>query len=302
MAEHIAKNCDLSLEELKKLVNSCIEQKLIGKIYSAKDHFLLGKVKIEHFDEELIIGNVSGYRVKIKNLGRDDFEYSCDEKCNDYMFVVKKGKTLFCKHYPAVLAELIYENKLNPEEIKLNLLSEEMINALLTIVAERMLEEGVIESKVKELKNLKEEMVKDIIEDYIEISRQNRKIALEKYESDPESLFESLTEDVFRLLEFDTIRRYKGSQTWDLLVIGTHATPPYIAVVECKTAASGVYDQLIRNPDYMIRLKNYCVDMVRNKLMGIYRDYVRYMLLVAPDFPEGSVTLMCMNYSNGCTI
>ena len=71
-----------------------------------------------------------------------------------------------------------------------------------------------------------------------------------------------------------------------MLVIGTHATPPYIAVVECKTAASGVYDQLIRNPDYLIRLKNYCVDMVRNKLMGIYRDYVRYMLLVAPDFPE----------------
>jgi len=286
LAEHLAKNCDLSLEELENLVNSFIEQKLIGKIYSAKDHFLLGKVKIEYFDDELIIGDVSGYKVRIKNLGKDDFEYSCDERCNDYMYVVKRGKTPFCKHYPAVLAELIYQKKLDPDEIKLNLLSEEMINALLTVVAERMLEEGAIDSKIDELKNLKEEMAKDIIEDYVEISRQNRKTAIEKYEADPESLFESLTEDVFKLLEFDTIRRYKGSQTWDLLVIGTHATPPYIAVVECKTAASGVYDQLIRNPDYMIRLKNYCVDMVRERLIGIYKDYVRYMLLVAPDFPR----------------
>ncbi|HID43309.1 MAG TPA: hypothetical protein EYP30_05980 [Archaeoglobaceae archaeon] len=61
LAEHIAKNCDLSSEELEKLVNSYLEQKLVGKINSASDHFLLDKVEIEHFSDELIIGNVSGY-------------------------------------------------------------------------------------------------------------------------------------------------------------------------------------------------------------------------------------------------
>ncbi|HIE14165.1 TPA: hypothetical protein EYP70_02720 [Candidatus Bathyarchaeota archaeon] len=78
-------------------------------------------------------------------------------------------------------------------------------------------------------------------------------------------------------------------------MIGTHATPPYIAVVECKTAASGVYDYITKNPDYLIRLKSYCIDLVKEKLLGVYKDYVRYMLVVGPDFP-GEIETYSMQF------
>lgn len=42
-----------------------------------------------------------------------------------------------------------------------------------------------------------------------------------------------------------------------MIVIGTYATPPYIIVVECKTAANGIYDHIIKVPEYLVRLKNY---------------------------------------------
>lgn len=86
-------------------------------------------------------------------------------------------------------------------------------------------------------------------------------------------------------MEFDTIARTREAG-WDFLVIGTHATPPYIAVIECKTAASGVYDHITKNPDYLIKLKTYCIDLVKEKLLGVYKDYVRYMVVVGPDFPK----------------
>ena len=281
LAEHIAKSCDLSLEELEDLVNSFIEHKLIGKVNDARDHFLLKKVSIEHFSEDMIIADVSGYRIKISNLGRDDFSYSCDEKCADYVYQVKKGRYPFCKHYPAVLAEVVYQGLVEPGS--LNHITGKVLDALLNLVEERKKEDGVLTPLGRDT----EGSLKRIVEDYIEISRQNTRLARQKYNGPPEKVFEELTEQAFQLLEFDTITRTSGTG-WDLLVIGTHATPPYITVVECKTAASGVYDYIIRirNPDYLIRLKSYCIDLVKDKLLGVYKDYVRYMVVVSPDFPD----------------
>ncbi len=279
LAEHIAKNCDLSLDEIEELVNTFIEHKLIAKVIDARDHFLLKKVQIEHFSNDMVIADVAGYRVKITNLGKDDFAYSCDEKCADYVYQVKKGRYPFCKHYPAVLAELVYQGLVDPNN--LNYISGKILDTLLNLVEERKKEEGVLKPVGRDIEN----NLKKIIDDYIEIARQNSKIAREKYNSPPEKVFEVLTEQAFQLLEFDTIARTKESG-WDLLVIGTHATPPYIAVIECKTAANGIYDYIIKNPDYLIKLKTYCIDLVKEKLLGIYKDYVRYMVVVGPNFPK----------------
>lgn len=279
LAEHLANTCDMSIEDLETLVNSFVEQRLISKVQDSKDHFLLKKVNIEHFSEDLVIADVSGYRVKISNLGKDDFSYSCDEKCADYMYQVKKGRYPFCKHYPAVLAELIYQGLVDPPT--LNHVTGKIFDALLNLVEERRKEEGLLKSVGRDTENA----LNQILNDYGEISRQNVKLAREKYHNPPEKVFEILTEQAFQLLEFDTVSRATGSG-WDLLVIGTHATPPYITVVECKTAASGVYDYLTRNPDYLIRLKTYCIDMVKERLLGVYRDYVRYLVVVGPDFPR----------------
>ena len=279
LAEHIVKNCDLSLEELENLVNSFIEQKLVAKVNDARDHFLLKKVNIEHFSNDMVIADVAGYRVKISNLGREDFSYSCDEKCADYIYQVRKGRYPFCKHYPAVLAELVYQGLVDPN--KLNFITGKVLETLLSLVEERKKEDGLLKPVGRDIEN----NLRRVVEDYVEISRQNSKIAREKYHSPPEKVFEILTEQAFQLLEFDTIARTK-EPGWDLLVIGTHATPPYITVVECKTAASGVYDYITRNPDYLIKLKTYCIDLVKEKLLGVYKDYVRYMVVVGPDFPK----------------
>jgi len=279
LAEYIARNCDLSLKELEKLVNSLIEQKLASKVNDARDHFLLKKVSIEHFSDDMVIADVSGYRVKISNLGKDDFSYSCDEKCADYIYQVRRGRYPFCKHYPAVIAELVYQGLVDPNNI--NNISGKVLEALLSLVEERKKEEGLLKATGRDIQNA----LRQIEEDYVEISRQNSKIARERYSSPPEKVFEYLTERAFQLLEFDTIARTK-EHGWDLLVIGTHATPPYVAVIECKTALSGVYDYISRNPDYLVKLKSYCIDLVREKLLGVYKDYVRYMVVVGPDFPK----------------
>ncbi|WP_290597037.1 MULTISPECIES: Rho termination factor N-terminal domain-containing protein [unclassified Archaeoglobus] len=278
LAEHIAKNCNLSLEELENLANSFIEQRLVAKVNDARDHFLLKKVQIEHFSDDMVIADVAGYRVKISNLGKEDFSYSCDEKCADYVYQVRKGRYPFCKHYPAVLAELVYQGLVDSS--KLNNITGRVLEALLNLVEERKKEEGLLKPVGRDIEN----SLRQVVEDYVEISRQNSKVAREKYHSPPEKVFEILTEQAFQLLEFDTIVRTKESG-WDLLVIGTHATPPYIAVIECKTATSGVYDYITRNPDYLIKLKTYCIDLVKEKLLGVYKDYVRYMVVVGPDFP-----------------
>lgn len=119
----------------------------------------------------------------------------------------------------------------------------------------------------------------------IEISKQNDKLARDKYHEPPEKVFEHLVDEAFQLLEYETIPQ-RREQGWDLIVLGTYAPSPYMAVVECKTAKSGIYDHLIHDPDYLVRLKGYCLDMVKNKLMGVYKDYMKYLVIVAPDFPE----------------
>jgi len=245
LAEHIAKNCDLSVEELENIVNSFYQHKLIAKVNDARDHFLLKKVKIEHFDDDVVIADVSGYRVKISNLGRDDFSYSCDEKCADYTYQVKKGRYPFCKHYPAVLAELIYQGLVDPS--KLNYVTGKVLDSLLAIVEERRKEEGVLKPVGRDIENT----LNNLIQDYIEISKQNAGLSRKKYNGPPERIFEVLTEQAFQLLEFDTITRAKEAG-WDLLVIGTHATPPYIAVIECKTAASGIYDYITNQAQILL--------------------------------------------------
>lgn len=170
LAEHIAKNCNLSLEEIENLVNSFIEQKLAAKVSDARDHFLLKKVQIEHFSDDMVTADVAGYRVKISNLGRDDFAYSCDEKCADYIYQVKKGRYAFCKHYPAVLAELIYQGLVEPDN--LNHITGKVLDALLNLVEERKKEEGVLKPVGRDIEN----NLRRIVEDYIEISRQNSKL------------------------------------------------------------------------------------------------------------------------------
>ncbi len=279
LAEHIAKSCNLSLKEIEDIVNSFIEQRLVAKVNDARDHFLLKKVHIEHFSNDMVIADVAGYRVKISNLGKEDFSYSCDEKCADYVYQVRRGRYPFCKHYPAVLAELVYQGLIDPQN--LNYITGKVLSALLNLVEERKKEDGVLKPVGRDI----EKNMEHVVEDYVEISKQNSKIARERYCSPPEKVFEILTEQVFQLLEFDTIARTKESG-WDLLVVGTHATPPYIAVIECKTAASGIYDYITKNPDYLIKLKTYCIDLVKEKLLGVYKDYVRYMVIVGPDFPK----------------
>jgi hypothetical protein len=121
-------------------------------------------------------------------------------------------------------------------------------------------------------------------DDFLCISCQSSGVARAKYRSTPDRAFEILVEQAFQLLEFDTIPR-TGQHGWDLLILGTLASPPYIAVAEIKTAAGGVY---YINPEYLIRLKSYCLDMVKHRLAGKRCDYVQYMLLIAPDFPADS--------------
>ena len=60
---------------------------------------------------------------------------------------------------------------------------------------------------------------------------------------------------------------------------------PYFIVAECKTTAEGIYNYLVKNQDYLFILKNYCIDLFKDKLIGAYKGYAKYMILVAPDFP-----------------
>ena len=53
-------------------------------------------VEIEYFDEELIKARVGGYGLTIKNLGTDAFSYTCDERCQDWLYPVKM---VFISHF-----------------------------------------------------------------------------------------------------------------------------------------------------------------------------------------------------------
>ena len=280
LAKFASENLDIPVEEIESLANRFMEDKLLGKLKDAKDYFMIKQVEIEYFDEDLIKARVGGYGITIKNLGTDDFSYTCDERCQDWLYQVKKGKYPFCKHYPAVIAELIYRGDIDPK-VKPNHISGRVYDALLEIVEERKREEGLTQIGGRNI----EQTLEDLKADFLMISRQDSKLARKKYHDTAEKAFETLVDEAFLLLEFDTIPR-RREHGWDLLLIGTHATPPYVAVIECKTSASGIYDYLTRDPDYLVRLKSYCIDMTKNKLIGVYRDYVKYMVLIAPDFPK----------------
>jgi hypothetical protein len=280
LASFLAKNLPLSFEEVEKLVDRYKSDKLIAKVRDSADYFLNKRVEIKYQDEGLIRASVGGYSVAIFNLGKENFSYICDDKCNDYLYQVKKGRYPFCKHYPAVIAELIFSDRFSPEKQPLNHIEGVVLEKLLQLVKQRRSTEG----DILEGRDI-EGTLKRLNADYLKIAKQEVKIAREKYQDSPEYVFENLTNQAFLLLDFDTITQ-RDPHGWDILLIAGRAVPPYIVVAECKTAANGLYDHLLHNPDYLVRLKSYCLDMVKEKLVGAYRDYVKYLIMVAPDFPK----------------
>ena len=121
--------------------------------------------------------------------------------------------------------------------------------------------------------------------DFLEIARQNITVARKKYRDTPENVFEELVNRAFLLLDFDTIQERSG-HGWDMVLIAGRAMHPYFIVVECKTVAEGTYNYLVKKSDYLFTLKNYCIDLFKDKLVGAYKNYAKYMILVAPDFPK----------------
>ncbi|RME46087.1 MAG: hypothetical protein D6791_09155 [Chloroflexi bacterium] len=280
-AKHLAEHLPLSDAEVQALVEEYRFSKLVQKIRDAQDYFLTRQVTIDHAGHGLIQARVAGYTVVITHLGDELFSYQCDSRCNDWQYQVKGGRYPFCKHYPAVIAELIFAGHVDPKTDDLNYFTPALVDELMALVEKRRKQEGVSTLRGRDI----ERTLDQLKADFLAIAQQNAGIARDKYHDVPERQFERMVEECFQLLEFDTIGRRK-EQGWDLLALGTLAVPPYIVVVEAKTAQSGVYDYVVRNPDYLIRLKSYAVDMVRERLFGIYRDYVKYFLLVAPGFPE----------------
>lgn len=271
LVKFAALNLKLSTLELEFLVNDLKEAKLIAKVKDSEDFILRKAVDIESCDDDLILASVDSLNVKIYNLGTDEFSYTCDGKCKDYIYRVRSGQSPFCKHYPAVVGELICQDKLNTPA---NHLSGKKLDALMEIAEKRKKEDGVINSDDRNL----DETLNNLKSDLMEISCKNTVLAREKYNETPEKVFKTLVNESFQLLEYETIfnRRTEG---WDLLVLGTYAPQPYITVINCRAAHLGI----IRDPK-LLNLKSFCTDMCKDQLMGAYKDYVKYMVLVAPDF------------------
>ncbi len=281
LVDFVCQSLDVPDEELERLVSTLMKDRLAAKIKDANDYFLTKRVHIIGAEKNLIKASVGGYKVIIENLGKDNFSYTCDERCHDWLYQVKKGRYPFCRHYPAVLAELIFEGKINVDEIKPNYIDSDILGTLRGIVETRKRQEGVIFPPDRGL----DERFANIKNDLFRISRQDKTLARDKYHERAELVFENLVNDAFLLLEFETIQRRKTGG-WDLLVIGTNAYPPFIAVVECKTAVDGIYDQVLTNPNYLSRLREYCIELTKSRLIGALSDYVKYMVIVAPGFPE----------------
>jgi hypothetical protein len=277
----LAKNLDLPIEELKSIRSEYVEDKLMSKIKNAEDYFLTDQVKVTHFEEGFAKGVVGNHEVKIFNLGTPEFSYNCDDKCNDYLYQVKKGRSTFCKHYPALIAELIFEGHISPSEQEINLIEGRVRDTLLESVRRKEKDKGIIQPSGRDLGSRFKRLQKDLIP----LSLQDTKLARKEYHEPPETAFEQLVGEAFALMEFEVIRR-RSPHGWDLLVLGEDAVPPYVVVVECKTSASGKYNYLRQDENYLIRLKEYCDDMLRQKLRGPYKKCVKYMVLVAPGFPE----------------
>jgi hypothetical protein len=278
LAKFMVDNLEISLEKLKDICNVYLIDKLLGKIRDCRDHFLNKRVTIRCRDKNSLIVDVGGHRVIINNLGKEDFSYMCDDKCADYLYQVKRGSTPFCKHYAAAIAQLIYEKEVSPKD-KINYIEEQVLEELLQVVNQRKRDEGE-EITHRDIKGDLEKLNTD----FLDIARQNRTLARKKYHDEPENVFEDLVNRAFLLLDFDTIPQRSG-HGWDIILIAGRAVHPYFIVVECKTTAEGTYNYLVKKQDYLYTLKNYCLDLFKDKLIGAYKGYAKYMLLVAPDFP-----------------
>ena len=286
----LAEELPLSDTELEAIVNGYKADKLIGKIRDARDYFLTRQVSVEHVGDDAMNLRVAGYNVSINHLGTDLFAYQCDKRCKDWMYQVRSGRYPFCKHYAAAIAELVYQDHLEPDHEAINHFSRPLLNELMELVEERKRVEGRVTASGRDIK----QTLASLQQDFLAIARRDEELTRTRYHDTPEHQFEIMVEQAFQLLEFDTIAR-RQEQGWDLLVLGTLAIPPFIAVVEVKTAVSGVYDYVVKQPDYLMRLKTYCTDMVRARLYGAYCDHVRYFMLVAPDFP-GESNRLCAQF------
>jgi hypothetical protein len=288
LAKFIVDNLEISLEELKDIINIYLIDKLLGKIRDCRDHFLNKRVTIKNRDKNSSIVEVGGHRIIITNLGKENFSYMCDDKCADYLYQVKKGNAPFCKHYAAAIAQMIYENEINPED-RINYIEGPVLEELLEVINQRRKDEGE-KANIRDIKGDLEKLNADLLA----IARQNKTLARQKYHDEPENVFEDLVNRAFLLLEFDTIPQRSG-HGWDIVLIAGKAVHPYFIVVECKTAAEGTYSYLIKKQEYLFTLKNYCIDLFKDKLLGTYKGYAKYMLLVAPDFP-GEIEECCSKF------
>jgi hypothetical protein len=290
LAKFMVDNLEISLEELKNVINIYQIDKLLGKIRDCRDHFLNKRVTIGCKDKISLIVDVGGHRVIINNLGKENFSYLCDDKCADYLYQVKKGSTPFCKHYAAAIAQLIYEKEISPKD-KINYMEGQVLEELLEVVNQRKRDEGE-EITYRDIEGDLERLNTDLLD----IARQNRTLARQKYHDEPENIFEDLVNRAFLLLDFDTIPQ-RSAHGWDIILIAGRAVHPYFIVVECKTAAEGTYNYLVKKQDYLFTLKNYCIDLFKDKLIGTYKGYAKYMLLVAPDFP-GEIEECCKRFKD----
>lgn len=280
LAKFLAKNLELSPEEVRSLVQKYQTDKLLRKVRDSADYFLSKQVQIKCKDEELVKASVGSHSVTINNLGKPDFSYMCDDKCYDYQYQVKTGRFPYCKHFPAVVAELVLSQAIDLHKVKITGIQGVVLDELLKIVEGRAKAEGMI-FKGRDI----EDSLRRLNADFLKIANQDIRIAREKYHDVPENVFENLANEAFLLLEFDTVPR-TSPHGWDMILIAGRALHPYFIVVECKTAAEGIYDYLVKKADYLFRLKTYCIDLFRDKLHGAYKGYAKYMILVAPGFPQ----------------
>jgi len=264
--------------ELFQKANELYNSKIMERIKDGLDHFYNDRVGILYVDAELVKADVNGRSVVIYNPGREDSEYRCDDSCQDYVYNVKSGRIPFCKHYISVIAALVYNGNLGINDV-CNLRNEHK-ELIKKAIERKKKEEGILE-KGREIEKTLEEARRY----YLKIACQDEIIARKVFKDSAEKVFEEFTLKMFNLLEFETISN-RNPHGWDGIIIGIHSTPPFIVVLECKTAQSGIYDYIAKHQEYLLNLKMYAVDMVKDKLFGTFRNYVKYVAVVAPGFPK----------------
>jgi hypothetical protein len=143
---------------------------------------------------------------------------------------------------------LIYEKEVSPKD-KINYMEGQVLEELLEVVSQRKKDEGIEITR----RDIEGDLEK-LIADFLYIARQNRTLARKKYHDEPENVFEDLLNRAFLLLDFDTIPQ-RSTHGWDIILIAGRAVHPYFIVVECKTAAEGIYNYLVKKQDYLYTQK-----------------------------------------------